>query len=344
MQLCPSLVLEPEFLIYSCSEAFFHVLLFSVLSELWIIKGQIPVKLIRIQFALTLVLIGLFFPIQAFSQTKIPYGSDPMQYGELSLPAGEGPFPVVTFLHAGCWRSNEGLMNSYRVMAKAMTEQGIAAWNMQYRGATSAGGGWPGTWQDIANGFDALQDIAQSNPIDLERAIVVGHSSGGHYGAWLAMRSQLPPNSEIYVKPRVNPMALVMADAYINPLVIDSIGDTGEIYCGEPLLEKLVGGVVDDNVDNFTEISPLEWLPWGIPQEYVVSTYRYPVTYPRQLAQGKTAMRKVPDYPALAVIAGDEINVRLISNEGHGDFVREGEPGYYATISAVLRLLGMTTE
>ncbi|GJM14096.1 MAG: hypothetical protein DHS20C12_24990 [Pseudohongiella sp.] len=267
-----------------------------------------------------------------------------MQYGELYLPAGEGPFPIVTFLHAGCWRSSEGMMNSYRAMSKAMTEQGIAAWNMQYRGATSEGGGWPGTWLDIANGFDALQDIAQAHPLDLERAVVVGHSSGGHYGAWLAMRSQLPPNSEIYVEPRVNPMALVMADAYINPLVIDSIGDSGEIYCGEPLLAKLVGGPVEENIDNFNEISPLEWLPWGIPQEYVVSSYRYPVTYPRVLALGKTSMRKVPDYPALAVIAGDEINVRLIANEGHGDFVREGEPGYYATISAVLRLLGMATE
>lgn len=301
-------------------------------------------KTTRTLSVLTLTFLTLCLPQFTFAQTRIPYGQDQMQYGELSLPAGNGPFPVVTFLHAGCWRSSEGMMNSYRAMAKAMTEHGIAAWNMQYRGATSPGGGWPGTWLDIANGFDALQKVAESYPIDLQQAVVVGHSSGGHYGAWLAMRSQLPPNSEIYVEPKVNPMALVMADAYINPLVIDSIGDSGEIYCGEPLLEKLMGGPVEDNIDNFLQISPLEWLPWGIPQEYVVSTYRYPVTLPRVLALGKTSMRKVPDYPALAVLAGDEINVRLISNEGHGDFVREGMRGYYATISAVLRLLGKATE
>jgi len=298
----------------------------------------------RTLFVLTLTLLTLCLPRLTLAQTKISYGQDPMQYGELSLPEGDGPFPVVTFLHAGCWRSSEAMINSYRAMAKAMLEQGVAAWNMQYRGATSPGGGWPGTWLDIANGFDALEEIAQSYPIDLQKAIVVGHSSGGHYGAWLAMRSQLPPNSEIYVKPKVNPMALVMADAYINPLLIDSIGDTGEIYCGEPLLEKLVGGPVEDNINNFLQISPLEWLPWGIPQDFIVSTYRYPLSLPRVLAQGKTSMRKVPDYPALAVLAGDEINVRLISNEGHGNFVREGERGYYATISAVLRLLGKITE
>jgi len=260
------------------------------------------------------------------------------------LPAGDGPFPVVTFLHGGCWRSSERMIESYRAMSKAMTKHGVAAWNLQYRGATSPGGGWPGTWQDIGNGFDALKKIAESYPVDLEQAVVVGHSSGGHFGAWLAMRSQLPPHSEIYVEPQVNPMALVMTDAYINPLMIDSIGDTGEIYCGEPLLEKLVGGSVEDNINNFLQISPLEWLPWGIPQEYVVSTYRYPVSLPRVLAQGKTSMRTAPDYPALAVIAGDEINVRLISNENHGSFTREGFRGYDAAISAALRFLGKATE
>jgi acetyl esterase/lipase len=250
-----------------------------------------PLLVLILELSLTLISLGL--PAATFAQTKISYGTDPMQYGELYLPAGNGPFPVVTFLHAGCWRSSEAMLNSYRDMATAMTERGIAAWNLQYRGATSPCGGWPGTWQDIGNGFDALQQVARNYPIDLQQALVVGHSSGGHYGAWLAMRSQLPPNSEIYVKPKVNPMALVMADAYINPLVIDSIGESGEIYCGEPLLEKLVGGPVEQNIDNFLQISPLEWLPWGIPQEYVVSTYRYPLSLPRVLALGKTSMRKV---------------------------------------------------
>lgn len=293
---------------------------------------------------LSLIVLVFSNPTRSFAQTKIPYGADPMQYGELYLPNGEGPFPVVTFLHAGCWRSSERMMNSYRAMAKVMTDNGIAAWNMQYRGATSPGGGWPGTWLDIAQGFDELETIAERFPIDPERVVVVGHSSGGHYGAWLAMRPQLPPNSEIYVEPKVNPIALVMADAYINPLVIDSIGVSGEIYCGEPLLEKLIGGPVEENIENFLEISPLKWLPWGIPQEYVVSTYRYPVSLPRTLAKGKTAMKSLPDYPALAVLAGDNINVRIIHNEEHGDFVKEGARGYLATISAVLKLLGKASE
>ncbi|MDA0688670.1 MAG: hypothetical protein O2948_08480 [Proteobacteria bacterium] len=61
-------------------------------------------------------------------------------------------------------------------------------------------------------------------------------------------------------------------------------------------------------------------------------------------ASQSTAWRSLPDYPALAVLAGDEVNMRLISNEDHGAFVREGERGYNATVSAVLRLLGKATE
>ncbi|MEZ5488728.1 MAG: alpha/beta hydrolase [Gammaproteobacteria bacterium] len=299
-------------------------------------------KTTRSNTLLAILLLALCTPFNISAQTRIQYGPDSMQYGELYLPAGEGPFPVVTFLHAGCWRSSEGLMNAYRAMSKVMTENGIAAWNLQYRGATDPGGGWPGTWQDIAYGFDKLQSIAEDYPIDTDQALVVGHSAGGHFGAWLAMRSQLPPDSEIYVAAKVEPMGLVMADAYINPEVIDSYGTSGEIYCGEPLLENLVGGPVEKNLDNFRQISPLEWLPWGIPQEFVVSSYRYPVSLPRILAQGKTTMR-IPDYPALAVIAGDEINVQVISNEEHGAFVREGSRGYDATIVAIMRLLGKTS-
>jgi hypothetical protein len=43
-------------------------------------------------------------------------------------------------------------------------------------------------------------------------------------------------------------------------------------------------------------------------------------------------------------MAGDEVNVRLISNESHGAFTREGTRGYAAAVSAILRLLGKANE
>ncbi len=37
---------------------------------------------------------------------RIPYGDDPLQFGDLRLPSGDGPHPVVVVLHGGCWRSD----------------------------------------------------------------------------------------------------------------------------------------------------------------------------------------------------------------------------------------------
>src|SRR5580658_8796823 len=34
---------------------------------------------------------------------RIAYGADAQQFGDLRLPKGAGPFPVVIVIHGGCW-------------------------------------------------------------------------------------------------------------------------------------------------------------------------------------------------------------------------------------------------
>ena len=36
---------------------------------------------------------------------RIAYGDDPLQFGDLRLPPGEGPHPVMLLIHGGCWLS-----------------------------------------------------------------------------------------------------------------------------------------------------------------------------------------------------------------------------------------------
>jgi acetyl esterase/lipase len=276
----------------------------------------------------------------AASTTTIAYGSEPTSFGELKLPGGgNGPFPVAVLIHGGCWRSASGSTESFRALADALAADGIATWNVEYRRVGHEGGGWPGTFLDLGKAVDLLPKLSREHPLDLDRIILVGHSSGGHFAAWLATRKHLPEKSAIRSEPAVGLMGIVLLDAFIDPLVIDSKGVDGALYCSEPVLERLIGGPPETRAEQLREISPLAWLPWKIPQEYVVSSRRYPVTPPRPLADGRTTMA-MPDYPALARAAGDTINVELIENADHMDFMKANTAAFKAVQRAVVRLSG----
>lgn len=121
------------------------------------------------------------------ADARIPYGSDPNQFGDLRLPAGKAkaPFPVVMNIHGGFWRAKYDLMHASHLCA-ALTKVGIATWNLEYRRVGNPGGAWPGTFEDITNGYRFLKQLAAKHPLDLKRFVVMGHSAGGHLAIALA--------------------------------------------------------------------------------------------------------------------------------------------------------------
>src|SRR5947207_15984722 len=56
---------------------------------------------------------------------KIAYGSEPLQFGELRLPAGSEPAPLVVLIHGGCWRAQYDLKH-VGAAAAALTKEGFA--------------------------------------------------------------------------------------------------------------------------------------------------------------------------------------------------------------------------
>src|SRR5690348_16507065 len=65
---------------------------------------------------------------------RIVYGTDPLQFGELRLPAGAGPFPVAILVHGGCWSTKLAdlpeSVTSFellRPIAAALAKKGIAS-------------------------------------------------------------------------------------------------------------------------------------------------------------------------------------------------------------------------
>lgn len=129
---------------------------------------------------------------------RIAYGSDALQFGELWLPRGHGRHPVIVLIHGGCWRADLPGTELMDYMAADLRDRGYAVWNVEYRRIGHPGGGYPGTFQDIAAGLDHLRTIAPQHGLDLRRVAVSGHSAGGHLALWTAARDRLPAESSLH--------------------------------------------------------------------------------------------------------------------------------------------------
>jgi acetyl esterase/lipase len=104
---------------------------------------------------------------------RIAYGTDSNQYGELRVPDGTGPHPLVILIHGGCFKAAYGKAQYFGAMADALKADGIATWNIEYRrlGQPAAGGR---TYLDVGRAVDHVRAIAREHQLDLGRIAIVG--------------------------------------------------------------------------------------------------------------------------------------------------------------------------
>jgi pimeloyl-ACP methyl ester carboxylesterase len=196
---------------------------------------------------------------------RLSYGTEFDQFGDLYLPSGDGPHPVVILLHGGCWRNRLGLEPLGRV-AEFFRQLGMAVWNLEYQ-RLGQGGGWPTTMQDVARGADYLSLLAKIYPLDLERVIALGHSAGGHLGLWLGARPHLPSSSEVYF---TDPLQLkgILSLAGVADLVRGVVLDVCQGACAE-----LVGGSPEEVPERYQQASPCQMGPINVPQIHLVGEH-----------------------------------------------------------------------
>lgn len=194
---------------------------------------------------------------------KHAYGKDPLQFGELILPDGPGRHPVIIFIHGGCWLAAYDINHS-RALANAFAADGIAVWNLEYRRVGDPGGGWPGTFLDIAMGADHLRVLAKKYPLDLARVLAVGHSAGGHLALWLAVRHKLPAASDIY---KAKPISILGVLPLAPASELDRLHQ--KAVCGQ-VVDKLIGGSPEAFPDRYQQATPSRFAPLGVPQTLVV--------------------------------------------------------------------------
>ncbi|MBV8085537.1 MAG: alpha/beta hydrolase, partial [Chloroflexi bacterium] len=96
---------------------------------------------------------------------RIAYGPGPLHYGDLRLPAGPGPHPVVVMVHGGRWRAEYDLQH-LGAACTALTARGVATWNIEYRRVGHLEGGYPATLLDAGMALDHLINIVSRYNLD----------------------------------------------------------------------------------------------------------------------------------------------------------------------------------
>jgi acetyl esterase/lipase len=191
------------------------------------------------------------------ADARLPYGPDPLQFGDLRLPKGAGPHPVAIVIHGGFWRAQYGLEYTGHMCA-AFARAGIASWNLEYRRIGNPGGGWPNTFLDVAHSADRLRDLAKKYPLDLKRVITVGHSAGGHLAVWLAARQRIQPGD-----PLATPDPIALRGAAPIAGVVD-LRRAWELRLSDGVVAELMGGPPDKLAQRYHAGSPIELVPLGV--------------------------------------------------------------------------------
>lgn len=260
---------------------------------------------------------------------KIAYAAGPQQYGELWLPkSGAGPHPVVLMIHGGCWRADLPGPELLAWQADAIRAKGIAVWSITYRRLGHEGGGYPGTFQDVAAGADHLRSIAAQYKLDVNRVVTTGHSAGGHLALWLPARKNLPASSPLKT---TNPLAIHGA------VPVAGVGDLawGGGFVGAACGADTVSRLVDEKArgkDAWVDTSPAALLPLGIPQTLVSGVYD-PIVAPAHAGR----------WQKLATDKGDKVTLRTFDGAGHFEIIApwtEPGKGVVDAIAEAIKALG----
>ena len=230
---------------------------------------------------------------------RAAYGTTPEQFGELRLPSGTGPHPVVVLIHGGCWRAEYDITH-IAPLATALAGDGWAVWAIEYRRVGSPGGGWPGTFQDVGAAIDHLRVLARSYPLDLSRLVFAGHSAGGHLALWSAARGALPKDSPIASANPLLPRGVVALAG-----ITDLTTYASPNGCGSAVV-PLMGGEANAMRDRYSQASPVTTVP-TVPLQLIIGTNDTIV--PRSQAE------------ALQRVVGPRATLRVVEGGGHFDVI-----------------------
>lgn len=252
------------------------------------------------------------------------YGDGTDQVADVHLPspedfgrAGIGGRALFTlFLHGGFWRAQYGREHT-APLAEALAAAGFAVCAPEYRRSGQRGGGWPGTFDDVAAAVDRLPELVDAALVDAGagglaepgRMVLAGHSAGGHLALWAASRHRLPTGSP-WRRAEAMTSCGVVALAAVSDLVA-----CHQLGLGQGAADALIGGGPDRFADRYAVADPAGLLPIG-------PSARLPVRLVHGTADDVVPHQMSVDYAERAREAGDLMTeCGLVAGAGHFDVI-----------------------
>ncbi|HLL02074.1 MAG TPA: alpha/beta fold hydrolase [Myxococcaceae bacterium] len=255
------------------------------------------------------------------ADARIAYGKEPHQFGDLRLPPGPGPHPVVVMVHGGFWRAKYDLEHVGHLCAD-LTRRGYATWSLEYRRVGNEGGGWPGTFLDIAWGTEFLSTLAQSHPLALARVVFLGHSAGGHLALWAAARRRIVPHEPLYTGGHFMPRGVVALAGVVD------LTRAYELHLSNDAVVGLLGGTPAQVPERYELGSPAELAPVNIQQILIHGTEDD--TVPVSLST---------EYHARATELRDAVRLITLPGAGHFEVINPLSREWPQVVEAIASLM-----
>ena len=250
----------------------------------------------------------------------VSYGPGREHIADVRLPvAARGPAPLVIFLHGGFWRAAIDRAHTGPA-ATALAAAGYAVCVPEFRRTGQDGGGWPGTFDDVATAVGELPGLvraaAGSGAVAEGPALLAGHSAGGHLALWAAGRHRLPAGSR-WRQPGATARGVVALGA------VSCLADGQQRRLGNGATDALMGGGPETFPDRYRCADPVALLPLGCPLQLVHGALDDVV--PPDLSRA---------FAARARAVGDQVTLAELRGISHMDVVDPLSPAWPAVLAA----------
>lgn len=244
---------------------------------------------------------------------------DRQNWIDVFLPPGShrnDSVPLVILIHGGSWQSQIGA-DSFVTFARRLAERGLAVANVEYR-RLGSGGGWPTTFVDVAAALDFIPKLQRGvGPLDLDNAVVVGHSAGGQLAMWAGTRHKLTPG-EVGENPKFRPTHVVSLAGPLDMRMAVKLGDDRIV--------RALGGTPAQVPDRYLSVDPIQNIDPATPTIAMAGTRDHVV--PPVLSE---------NYVQAARSVGGNAQMVLVKGADHVSIVNPSAPTFMLVLETISR-------